>query len=69
MVTYWEIIFLPVAVLGIAAFFFAIWGWLCPGPDYMPMSPDVEHRWLTEDMGLTHDEATEIVNMRLPGEG
>ncbi len=60
--TWWEIIGLPVAFLFIAAIFISLWGMLSPGPDYMPMSPDEEYRWLTEDMGLTHEEAEEIMD-------
>jgi hypothetical protein len=59
-----EGILVVVTVLFFLAFFSAICGWLAPGADYMPMSPDEEYRWLTEDMGLTHDEAEDI--MRSP---
>ncbi len=58
----WEIIIVPVAVLGIAAFLAAVYGLLTSDArSYMPMSPDEEYRWLTEDMGLTPDEAEEIM--------
>jgi hypothetical protein len=57
----WEIIGLPVAVLGIAAFLCGVWGMLSPGPDYMPISPDEEYEWLTEKMGLSHEEAEEVM--------
>jgi hypothetical protein len=57
-----EIILLPVTFLLFAAFFMAIYGWLSPGPDYMPMSPDEEYRWLIENMDLTHDEAMEVMD-------
>ena len=60
-ITILEIILVPVAVLFIAAVFIGLWGMLSPGPDYMPMSPDEEYRMLTEQYGLTHEEAEEIM--------
>ena len=62
--TWIQIIVLIVAGLGILMILGAVVGMLSPGPDYMPMSSDAEYRWLTEDVGLTHDEAEEI--MRSP---
>jgi len=62
---------IQILVLVVSGVFFlmvvmALIGWLCPGPDYMPMSSDKEYQWLTEDMGLSHDEAMEIVNSPWP---
>jgi len=59
--TWIQIIVLIVASLGILAFLGAVVGMLCPGPDYFPMSPDEEYRWLTEDKGLSHEEALDIM--------
>jgi hypothetical protein len=60
-VTWLQIIVLLVAGLGILAVLGAVVGMLYPGPDYMPPSPDEEYRWLTEDVGLTHDEAEDLM--------
>jgi hypothetical protein len=37
---------------------------MCIGPgQYEPMSFDEEYWWLTEEQGLSHEEATEIANI------
>ena len=59
--TWIQIIVMIVAGLGILAFLGAVAGMLSPGPDYMPMSPCEEYRWLTEDMGLSPEEAEEVM--------
>lgn len=59
--TWLQIIVLVVAGLGILAFLGAVAGMLSPGPDYMPMSSDEEYRWLTEDIGLSPEEADEVM--------
>lgn len=60
------IVLIPGSVVFLAACF-AVWGMFSPGPDYIPMSPDKEYLWLTEEHGLTHEEAEEI--MRPIGRG
>lgn len=59
--TIFKIIIASIAALFICAFFIAIWGLLSTDPNYIPMTPDEEYRWLTEDIGLTHEEAKEVM--------
>ena len=59
--TWVQIIVIIAVGLGILAFLGAVIGVLCPGPDYMPMSPDAEYQWLTEDIGLSPEEAEEVM--------
>ena len=62
--TWIQIIVLIVGGVAFLAVCFAVWGMLSPGPDYIPMSPDEEYRWLITDQGLSHEEAMEIMDMR-----
>lgn len=57
--TWLQIIVLIVAGLGLLTIFGAVYKTFAPGPDYFPMSPDEEYRWLTKDIGLSHEEAME----------
>lgn len=41
----------------------AVMGWLSDSAlHYMPMSPVEEHEWLTKEMGLSDEEAEEIMD-------
>ena len=51
----------------IVAFLGAVAG-LFQDDGYHPMSPDEEYRWLTEEHGLTHEEAEEIMRPFHPPE-
>jgi len=53
-----QIVVAGVTIVFVFCFFGAIAG-LFADRTYHPMSPDEEYRWLTEDCGLTHDEALE----------
>lgn len=65
MTTIFEIILVSVAVLFIAAFFLGVYGMLTSdAPSYMPMSPDEEYQMLTEQYGLTDEEAADIMRPR-----
>lgn len=59
--TFMQIASIIGVVLVLICFFGAIAG-IFQDDGYHPMSPDEEYRWLTEEHGLTHEEAMEIVN-------
>ena len=59
--TWVEIIVLVAAGLGILAFLLAVVGMLTDDRTYHPMSPDEEYQWLTEEHGLTPEEAEEVM--------
>ena len=48
---------LPLVVIFLAL------GGMCQSRQYDPMSYDEEMRWLTEDCGLSREEADEIANL------
>ena len=49
------------AAVAILAFLGAAVGMCSTRGQHEPMSPDEEYRWLTEDHGLSHEEAEEVM--------